>query len=79
MSAEVLRRIPTGPIEEEPFGVIGPGQKRQALAAALDGITIGAHDRVILDWLAGYEPSTVATVCSWLVRARAAGASEEPW
>lgn len=43
------------------------------LAEALDGIELGADDRRILQWLSGWEPSTVATIASLIVRARAAG------
>lgn len=75
---DLLRSIPTGPIEDEPRGAIEHDDRHQAFAAALDGIELGAHDRRIRDWLAIYEPSTVATICSWILRARAAAASEEP-
>jgi hypothetical protein len=45
-----------------------------ALLEALDGIEIGAYDRRIIEWLAGWEISTVGTIVSLLHRARAAGA-----
>lgn len=73
-------RIPDGPIESEPLHAIvpAPGESPRraataALLAALDGVELGAYDRTILAWLAGWEPSTVATVCSWLKRVREAG------
>lgn len=72
--------IPDGPIETEPIHaiVMHPGERSPrvnavALHAALNGVVLGVWDREILDWLAGWEPSTVATVCSWLHRAREAG------
>jgi hypothetical protein len=43
------------------------------LAAECSGIQLGAHDRRIIEWLAGWEPSTVAVVCELLSRARQAG------
>ncbi|MBN6054546.1 hypothetical protein JYK22_21570, partial [Nonomuraea sp. RK-328] len=71
--------IPTGPIHSEPIHaiVMHPGERSPranalALQTALDGIQLGAWDREILDWLAGWEPSTVATVCSWLHRVKEA-------
>jgi hypothetical protein len=46
---------------------------RTHLMYALSGVALGAHDRRILDWLAGYEPSTVAVICGLISRARAQG------
>jgi hypothetical protein len=40
------------------------------LAAALSGVDLGAYDRRIVEWLAGYEPSTVAVICGLVSRAR---------
>lgn len=72
--------IPTGPLNQEPFGAITPfyGQSlwsanRQALEDALTGLELGTWDEGILAWLSRWEPSTVATICAWLYRARAAG------
>ncbi|MGQ0575048.1 MAG: hypothetical protein ACT4RN_12715 [Pseudonocardia sp.] len=44
-----------------------------ALAHALDGVELGAHDARVLAWLAGWDNPTVATVCSLIRRARLAG------
>lgn len=41
-----------------------------ALSAPLRGIELGAYDRRILDWLAGYDIPTIGTVASLLHRAR---------
>jgi hypothetical protein len=69
--------IPTGPIDFEPMNAIRCDRmepsapvNRQALLSALDGVELGARDRLIVDWLSGWESSTVATVCSWLGRVR---------
>lgn len=45
-----------------------------ALLEALDGVEIGDHDMRIIEWLAGWEPSTVGTIASLITRAREAGA-----
>lgn len=75
--------IPDGPIDTEPYDAIPmplsepPEVWRQdakaALLAALDGIELGAYDRRIVESLPDGEISTVAVICSWLHRARAAG------
>lgn len=77
--------IPDGPIEREPFDSIRAtdGERlddaeRQALMQTLDGLPLGAYDLRIVDWLATWEPSTVATVCSWIRRARAQGGGGHP-
>ncbi|MEV0149061.1 MULTISPECIES: hypothetical protein [unclassified Nonomuraea] len=70
--------IPTGPIDAAPYDAIrgdngefaGQEIREDALLQALEGIQLGTHDRRIVSWLAGWEPSTVATVCSWLHRTR---------
>jgi hypothetical protein len=43
----------------------------QACAAA--GVTLGAFDRRILGWLAGWEPTTCAVIAGLITRAAAAG------
>jgi hypothetical protein len=44
------------------------------LAAALSGVELGSYDKRIIEWLAGWEPSTVAVICGLISRARALGA-----
>jgi hypothetical protein len=43
-----------------------------ALTEPLDGITLGAYDRCILTWLAGWDVPTIGAAASLLHRARAA-------
>jgi hypothetical protein len=80
--AEVARRqpgqhAPAGPAEQAPAGpFLTEPQRRALLAQALTGVALGAYDRRVLDWLAGWEPSTVRTLASLLDRARAAGRQE---
>jgi hypothetical protein len=33
------------------------------------GVTFGAYDRLILDWLATWSPATCAAVADWITRA----------
>jgi hypothetical protein len=72
-------KIPTGPIDSDPYGAIRPigsefvsDANGAALAQVLDGLELGDHDRRILNWLCDRDTSAVATVCSWILRARAA-------
>ncbi len=44
------------------------------LAAECSGIQLGAYDRRIIEWLANYEPATVAVICGLISRARQVGA-----
>lgn len=43
-------------------------------ACKVAGVVLGAYDRRILAWLAGYEPSTCAVVAG-IIRRAAGGAS----
>ncbi|MGH3686947.1 MAG: hypothetical protein ACRDRU_24775 [Pseudonocardiaceae bacterium] len=72
------------PLEREPVSVHAPfvtypsGQyqherpeeRQKALLAALSGVELGAYDRRILHWLAGWDVPTAATMVSLLWRAR---------
>lgn len=42
-----------------------------ALLEPLDGVELGAYDRRIVDWLAGWDIETVGTIASLIYRARA--------
>jgi hypothetical protein len=46
------------------------------LAAELSGIELGTYDRRIVEWLANWEPSTVAVICGLISRAHAAGQAQ---
>ncbi|MEO3860959.1 hypothetical protein [Acrocarpospora sp. B8E8] len=70
--------IPAGPLNRPPYGTIrNVGNERSsdanaaALVETLAGLELGTEDVRILEWLARWEPSTVATICSWILRARA--------
>jgi hypothetical protein len=47
------------------------------LESACAGLDLGAYDRQIIGWLAGWEPATVAVLCGLISRARAAPGSQE--
>ncbi|EFE72620.1 predicted protein [Streptomyces viridosporus ATCC 14672] len=68
--------VPTGPIDREPLPTRGEplpsaaeqeATLREVLAAA--GVEPGAYDDRIIEWLARWEWSTVATIASWVQRA----------
>ncbi|WP_254876522.1 hypothetical protein [Streptomyces sp. CAI-85] len=63
--------VPAGPVETSPRGVHSDAEQGAALLAVLAeaGVELGEHDRRIVEWLAGWEWSTVATVASWVRRA----------
>lgn len=44
-----------------------------AITDALDGVELGAYDRRMVGWLAGWDDPTVGTWVSLILRARAAG------
>lgn len=76
--------VPAEPIESDRqlWAALGAHSLNSAdraaeLAAALADVPVGGFDRAIGAWLAGWEDGTVATVLSWLYRARAAGAAAE--
>jgi hypothetical protein len=69
---------PAGPVEVAPAGFVPEAERAGILAAALAGIELGAWDRRILEWLAGWDACTVLTVASWIARAREAGAARGP-
>lgn len=63
--------IPTGPIESPPAGFRPDDEQSVILQDTLRaaGVELGAYDKRIVDWLSGWEWSTVATVASWISRA----------
>lgn len=55
-------------------GKMAPHNQRMLLdALAAAGVYLGAYDHRIVEWLAGWEPQTVAVVCGWVQRAGQAG------
>jgi hypothetical protein len=67
------RRVPGGPVESAPPEFVPEAVQAEVLAAVLSGVELGAWDRRILGWLAGWDTGTVLTIASWIARARAAG------
>ena len=65
--------VPGGPVEAPPRGFMPAAEQAQILAGVLAGIELGAWDRQIVQWLAGWDTCTVLTVASLIARARAAG------
>ncbi len=78
-----------GPLRAEPVSLYPPFAQRGgwlrhpspderyiALLTALDGAELGSHDLRVLQWLADRDAPTVATVCSLIHRAHAAGYHE---
>ncbi|MGH3223486.1 MAG: hypothetical protein ACRDPY_33165 [Streptosporangiaceae bacterium] len=65
--------VPAGPVEAPPRGFGPRAGQAEILAGVLAGIELGAWDRRILEWMAGWDASTVLTVASWIARSRAAG------
>ncbi|WP_155059728.1 hypothetical protein [Streptomyces blattellae] len=66
--------IPAGPIESAPWSALsGETEYRAALAEAFEGVELGEYDRRIIEWLAGWDSPTVATLASLVIRARKAG------
>jgi len=65
--------VPAGPVEDAPEGFLPRAVLERVLEDALAGIALGAYDRRIAAWVAGWDASTVLTVASWVTRARAEG------
>jgi hypothetical protein len=49
---------------------------RTMLEDALAGTPLGLYDRQIIEWLCGWEPSTVAVIAGWITRAGQAGGDD---
>ena len=66
-----MSRPTAGPYETEPVGY-RPAQANLDLllqAADVAGVQLGAYDRRILTWLAGYEAATVDVIVGLIARA----------
>ena len=70
--------VPRGPIQTAPRGCLPATGRAQILAGALAGLELGAWDRRILRWLAGWDTSTALTIASWITRTQARTANQEP-
>ena len=66
--------VPAGPVEAPPRGFVPSAERAEILAGVLAGIELGAWDRRILEWMAGWDTCTVLTVASWIARSRAGAA-----
>lgn len=67
--------VPAGPLESAPGGFVPGAERSVILAGALGGVALGAWDRRVAGWLAGWDGATVLTIASWIERAREAGAA----
>lgn len=58
-----------------PTPLLSPGQanKLAVLLDSLDGVTLSAGERASLNWLSGFETSTVENIAAVITRARQAG------
>jgi hypothetical protein len=65
--------VPEGPITVPPSGYLPEAEQLAVLLDALAGVELGAWDESILEWLAGWDWPTVATVASLIKRARRVG------
>ncbi|MBA4864958.1 hypothetical protein H1V43_27125 [Streptomyces sp. PSKA54] len=63
--------ISDGPVEAAPRGFVGLKMQRATLLAEFKaaGVELGEYDRRIVDWLAGWDYPTVATIASLIRRA----------
>jgi hypothetical protein len=68
-----MAEVPRGPVETPPPGFAPQAEQARILAGVLAGIELGAWDRRIVEWLAGWDTCTALTVASLIARARAAG------
>ena len=68
----MMAGLPGGPVQAPPRGFMPQAEQAQILADVLAGIELGAWDRQIVQWLAGWDTCTVLTVASLIARARAA-------
>jgi hypothetical protein len=69
--------VPSGPIETAPSGRhASTARQLDVLHEAVRGLPLGAYDEDVLEWLAGCDWPTVATIASLIDRARRAGSRQ---
>ena len=69
--------IPDGPVETAPLaGYCRPEIRREAFAAVLGGVRMGAYDERMIEWLVGWDDPTCRTIASLLWRCRLEGRKE---
>ncbi|MFF5148120.1 hypothetical protein ACFY6U_51925 [Streptomyces sp. NPDC013157] len=63
--------ISDGPLDSVPFGYSPESLQREALYAELSsaGVELGTYDHRIVEWIAGWDYPTVATIASLIRRA----------
>lgn len=61
------------------WSILSPDQRLRMLTAACEeaGVTLGAYDTRILEWLSGWEDSICGVVAGIVTRAHAAGLNAE--
>ncbi|MGH3287356.1 MAG: hypothetical protein ACRDPD_22155 [Streptosporangiaceae bacterium] len=64
--------VPAGPLESDPGGFLPQAERAATLAEVLEGVELGAWDRRVAGWLTELDTSTLATIASWIARAREA-------
>jgi hypothetical protein len=65
-----LHRLDIAPAEAGPYPTFG--QRCTTIRGSLRGVDMGAYDDRVVSWMAGWDDSTVRTLCSWIERARVA-------
>jgi hypothetical protein len=48
--------VPAGPLESAPGGFVPEAERSVVLAGVLGGVELGAWDRRVAGWLAGWTP-----------------------
>jgi hypothetical protein len=74
-SPAVLAVYAAGPVIADGLAPSNETMLSRALSAA--GVSTGAYDRAVLEWLAGWEPETCAVIAGWVARA-ACGLTSAP-
>ncbi len=70
--------VPAGPVEAAPYlGYCRPEIRREAFAAVLEGVELGAYDERMVEWVVSWDDPTCRTIASILWRCRLAGAAEQ--